>query len=104
MARVRITPIGEGSRLDIWQYIARDNPEAADALIDQIDAASEQYARQPLMGEIREELGHELRSFTVGKYVVIYRPADDGIVVLLVIHGARDVPAVFRSLFHADMN
>jgi hypothetical protein len=31
----------------------------------------------------------------------LYEPLADGILVLLVVHGARDIPTVFRDLFPA---
>jgi toxin ParE1/3/4 len=51
------------------------------------------------MGDPRPDLGEGLRCFVVGSYVVIYKPLDDGILVLLVVQGARDIPAVFRTIF-----
>jgi toxin ParE1/3/4 len=49
------------------------------------------------MGEARPDLGDEVRCFAVGNYVAFYRPLEDGILLLLVIHGARDIPTVFRE-------
>ena len=57
------------------------------------------YARQPGMGDPRFELGDGVRSFAAGSYVVFYRPEADGILILLVAHGARDIPNVFRDRF-----
>jgi len=51
------------------------------------------------MGDPRPDLGENIRCFPVGNYVVIYRPLGDGIIVLLVIHGAMDIPTAFRELF-----
>jgi len=31
----------------------------------------------------------------VGNYVIFYRPIEDGIVVIRVLHGARDLPELF---------
>ena len=45
---------------------------------------------------MRPELGSGVRSFPVGKYVVFYLATEDGIKVIQVIHGARDIPVVFR--------
>lgn len=83
----------------IYDHIGVENqsPAAADAFIDAIRRACEPYARQPLMGELREELGPDIRSFThTRNYIVIYRPHDDGIDVLRVIHSARNWERVFR--------
>ena len=99
MARVVRTDVAEESRLEIWLYIADDSPEAADRLIRAIDDKCRLYATQPYIGEARPDLGPDVRCFPVGNYVVIYRPLPDGIELLLVTHGARDIPALYRRLF-----
>lgn len=43
---------------------------------------------QPLMGQSREDLAANLRSFSVGNYVILYRPAQSGIKVARVLHAA----------------
>jgi toxin ParE1/3/4 len=80
---------------EIHEYVARDNPPAADRLIDRLKDQFRLLARQPLMGQARPELAPDLRSFGVGNYVIFYRPAQDGIEVARVIHGARDVDSLF---------
>ena len=54
-------------------------------------------AGQPLMGRERPELAPNLRSFSVGSYVILYRPISEGIEVGRIIHGARDIDAQFRG-------
>jgi len=49
------------------------------------------------MGRARPELGHGLRSFVVGQYVVFYRPSTKGIEIVRVLHGARDIGATFEA-------
>ena len=39
----------------------------------------------------------DCRRVTVGSYVVFYRELDDGVAVLRVIHGSRDVSAVLEE-------
>jgi plasmid stabilization system protein ParE len=36
-----------------------------------------------------------LRSLPVGSYIVFYRPMEDGIIVIRVLHGARYLPELF---------
>jgi plasmid stabilization system protein ParE len=55
------------------------------------------YARNPLMGESRDDLLPDIRLFTVRPYVVFYYPQQDGIRVARIIHGARDYPALFSE-------
>ena len=49
------------------------------------------------MGRVRSELAPELRSFPVGRYVVFYLPCPDGIDIVRVLHGARDIETVLQS-------
>ena len=87
--------------LDIWLHIARDNPPAADHLLERIQQRCHLYTSQPEMGQPRPDLGANVRCFSVDNYVVIYRPHEDGIVLLMVIHGSRDIPPLLRQRFAA---
>jgi toxin ParE1/3/4 len=100
MARVKKTQAPERSLDEVFDYIGRQNqsPAAAARLLRRIAAKCELYATQPFGGEARPDLGTGIRCFPVDSYVVLYRPLDDGILVLLVVHGARDIPSVFRDV------
>lgn len=102
MGRITRTPQAEESRLAVWQYIAKDNVDAADRLIRQIDEKCELYVDSPLLGDICDEFGLGVRCFYVGRYVIYYRPSKDGILVLLVLHSARDLLNVYRRAFGAE--
>lgn len=97
MPRVRKTVLAENDLDEIWFHIALDNSEAADALLDTIDKQSTSLVRNPRLGRARPELLEELRSFPVGNYVLFYRPMDDGIEIVRVLHGARDLPNQFSE-------
>ncbi len=81
--------------VDIWLYVADDDPAAADALLERIGHSCELLATHPEMGRSREELGRGLRSHTVGRYVVFYRSVPEGIEVARVLSGYRDLDALF---------
>jgi len=98
LSRVRKTVLAETDLADIWFYIALDNPDAADGLIDKIEQQSGLLARNPKLGRVRPELMEDLRSFPIGNYVVFYRPEPEGIEIVRVVHGARDVPGQFPQL------
>ena len=101
MSTVRKTPKAEESLLDIgvWIYQSSGSIEIAFQELGRIDAKARQYANQPMMGTARPDLGENIRCFTVDSFVVIYEPSDDGITILLAIHGAQDVPRAFQKLF-----
>ena len=80
---------------DIWDHIAQDNLNAANGVLRRIFATCDLLASQHMMGEARPELGRDLRSMSVGSYVIFFRPHEVGIGVARVLHGARDVDAQF---------
>lgn len=100
MARVVRTSLARKSLKEIGRYIADESGSRAIALrfLDSIEEKCRLYSTQPLMGEARPDLGKSVRCFPVGNYVVLYRPLKDGIELLLVVHGARDIPTLYRRL------
>ena len=83
---------------EIWRYIARDNPAAADRLITAIERQLSGIASMPGIGREEPNLAANLRSFPVGNYLIFYRPSADGIALVRVLHGARDIsPEYFTN-------
>jgi|ERR1700723_485052 len=61
---------------DIWNFIAADNPAAADLQIDTFLKAFKELARWPGKGHTRRDLtSRTVRFWRVGSYLVIYREA-----------------------------
>ena len=81
---------------EIWFYIAQDNVQAADKLIKAIISKFPKLATMPLLGRKRPELLSKLRSFPISRYVIFYIPMKNGIQVVRVLHGARDIPPLFE--------
>jgi toxin ParE1/3/4 len=83
---------------EIWLYIADDSPATADCFVDEIIARFRDLAdlaEQPGMGRTREELAPSLRSVPVGNYLIFYRAHSDGIDIVRVLSGFRDLPGLF---------
>ena len=95
MSRYRIDPVAYEDMEAIYDYIAGDNPSAADRLLDRFHDKFRLLATHPLLGQVRPELREHLRSVSVGNYVIYFTPIPDGIAVARVIHGARDIEAQF---------
>jgi toxin ParE1/3/4 len=47
--------------------------------------------RNQMMGRARPELRPDLRSFPYGAYLILYRAIDDGVEIVRVVHGARNL-------------
>ena len=77
----------------IWSFIAADNIQAAERLIDRIGSVFQMLVENPLAGRERPELRRGLRSFPVRNYIVFYIPVPDGIEVIRVMNGRQDIDA-----------
>ncbi|MCC6124020.1 MAG: type II toxin-antitoxin system RelE/ParE family toxin [Pirellulales bacterium] len=82
---------------EIWHYIACDNITAADRLIDSIAERCRLFSANSEMGQKRPDLDVAIRCFSVGNYVIYFRPITDGIEVVRVLHGARDSKNIFSK-------
>lgn len=81
----------------IWTYIALDNLKAADRFLEAAYDTFIELANMPLLGRHRSFSSinvDDIRSFHVKgfrKYLILYRPTASGVLVLRVVHGARDL-------------
>jgi toxin ParE1/3/4 len=98
MARIERTRESKRDYEGILDYIAADNPSAAEKLIRTFDSKLSDYAEQPRMGTLREEYGKDIRSFPVGNYIIYYRPIRDGIELIRVLHAHRDHRRIFDEM------
>lgn len=90
MIRILRTPQAETDLADIWSYIARDNPSAADRLIRQISDTFDLLAVNPDLGIRMDDLRAGLRCKPVRRrYLVFYEVEGDAIHIHRILHGAR---------------
>jgi len=82
---------------EIWDYIADDSEARADAFVGTIDAKFQTLAKQPGIGRLRDELAAGLRSLPVGRYIIFYLPLAEGVDIIRVLHGARDIDTIFHE-------
>jgi toxin ParE1/3/4 len=87
--RLQRTARAEVDLIDIWAFIARHNPSAADRWLDILDQKSQALARNPLMGRARDDIAPGLRHLPVGRYLILYRAIDGGVEVVRYVHGMR---------------
>jgi toxin ParE1/3/4 len=91
MRRILRTRASRSDYDEIWSYLAVRDLAAADRLVDQLDATLMIIASAPHIGRKVEELAPDLRSFPVGNYLIFYRPVEDGIQLIRLLHGAREI-------------
>lgn len=95
MPHVIIRPRAEADLVDIWNDIAQDSPSRADRMLERSGDTMNRLAAMPFMGQARFDLAPGLRMFPVGNYLIFFRPIEDGIEVIRVLHGRRNITRRF---------
>ena len=85
MPTLIFSPASDRDIDDIWRYVAKDSEFQADRLITKFREKLEHLAKWNTMGRPRPEFG---------KYCFFFRPIDDGIEVIRIIHSARDLDQI----------
>jgi len=92
--------LGPGVEFDlesIWDFIARDDVNAADRWLSKLYDAFELIARSPGIGHTRRDLTvHSVLFWPVDAYLIIYRVQVDLVEVVAVTQGSRDIPSFLR--------
>ncbi len=95
-SRYQLTDQADQDLFEASLYLARmGSIEAAEGFLKTLRQKFDLLAKNPELGRSRAELAPNLRSIPQGKYVIFYRPDAQGIVVVRVLHGSRDVKRAF---------
>ena len=97
MPIIKRTARVEEDLIEIWLYIAHDDVRAADRLLDEIEEKFFLLADHPSLGPSRPDIAPGLRYLPVRRYLILYREITDGIEIVRVVHGARDVRSLMTD-------
>ncbi len=75
--------------------LTRFGTAVADRALDVINSRCETLRQFPYGGETCPQFGEQLRWYPAGNYVIFYRPTDDGIQIVRVLDGRRDLRRAF---------
>jgi len=95
MNHFRFSPKAAQDLDDIIDYIVQRNPIAAAHVLRRIEQTCRKLAQFPGMGTERDDLQLGLRVFLSGNCVICYRDTGNGIEIARVVHGSRDIQALF---------
>ena len=89
---IRYLSTAEMDLIDIFEYIKKDNPDAAISQLEKFDTSISQLALNPFLGAIPKDerlkrLGYRMR--IVDKYLVFYVLKAKTVQIRRIIHGAR---------------
>jgi toxin ParE1/3/4 len=88
---------------EIWDFIAKDNPEAAEKVVAAIEETFQILAENPGLGrpkKLKDSRLRNLRFRSVPRfenYLVFYQEIATGIEVFHVYHTARNIKALLRK-------
>ena len=83
---------------EIWEYIAVDNPLAAQRVREEILDEIRKLVEFPHIGHRRPDLTSRLLRFQVVRnYVIAYAPNEKPLIVIAVLHGRRS-PRVMAAI------
>jgi addiction module RelE/StbE family toxin len=80
----------------IHEYISRDAPGRAPIFLQKLIAATEPLLDFPRMGRVVPEGDGRQREIAFDPYRIIYRVEGDEIMIVTVVHGARDLVGLWR--------
>lgn len=84
--------------MELWSWRAETvSPGSADALLRAVTEAMRFLADYPQSGRLRDDLRPGLRSHPVKNYIIFYEPLPDGILVVRVLYGGRDIAQLFED-------
>jgi antitoxin ParD1/3/4/toxin ParE1/3/4 len=85
---------------EIWEYIAADNLDAADRVLEEIYEAIGALVRFPHQGHLRPDLtSRPLRFHVIRHYVLAYTPDEKPLAVVAILHGRRN-PRVLAAILN----
>jgi plasmid stabilization system protein ParE len=92
MEKIRWSREAEQWLKEIYEYIAQDNPSAAEKVVSGIYDKAQLLSDFPELGQkYREEPEGDIRVLLYGHYRIAYIITDDHIDILGVFHGALDI-------------
>jgi plasmid stabilization system protein ParE len=100
MSSYVISPLALEEMVKIQVFIARDNPHAAEDLVEQFFSAFEHPARWPRSGHTRTDLTpRNVLFWPLGSDLIVYteKVRSGDVLIVAVLHGARDLPGILEE-------
>ena len=97
MARYLINVLASQDLNEIADYFAANNVKAGEKFFQDFNRKCNQLVSFPNSGKSYEEIYPQLKGIPLAGYIVFYRILDDGIEILRVISGCRNLPSIFTE-------
>lgn len=95
MSQYLISPEAIRDLDEIIDYFAVRNIDAGDQFLDEFTKKCRYLTQFPKIGRSYSDLRVYLRGIPIRNYILFYRITNDGIEIMRVIRGERDLEAIF---------
>ena len=93
-----ISPEASQDLSDIIDYFTGRNIDAGERFVDEFAKKCKYLANFPNMGRSYANIKPELRGVPLDGYIIFYRVMDDGIEIVRVVSGYRNLESLFTQL------
>jgi toxin ParE1/3/4 len=83
---------------EICEFLAQTHPRLASQWFDEVREKCKLVSSFPSMSKSYAWLDPDLRGFVIDDYIIFYYPAENGIKIIRVIHGSRDLKVLFQDI------
>jgi toxin ParE1/3/4 len=100
---IKRRPQARRDLVELADHIAKNSLPASDRFLEAAEKAFALLASMPEMGGLWETNNPTFAGLRVWsirgfeKYLIFYRPIEDGIEVLRVLHGSQDIASIFEA-------
>ena len=95
MSRYIISPTASRDLEEIIYYFTQRDIDAGERFIAKFNKKCRNLVQFPNLGRSYADLEPSLKGISLDGYIILYKPADDGIEIVRVLSGYRDLPALF---------
>lgn len=95
--RVELSRFVEGDLEAIADFIAEDSPARAVVFVRKIRHAILRIGKQPLLYQLRPEIGEGARLALVGRCLILFRVIANRVRIERIVYGGRDLSPLFAG-------
>ena len=97
MSRYVINILASQDLTEISDYFAEMNIEVGEEFFREFNGKCQQLVSFPSSGKSYAAIRADLRGLSIEGYIIFYRIIDDGIEILRVVDGRRNLPSLFSG-------
>jgi toxin ParE1/3/4 len=97
MSRYVINVLASRDLTEISDYFAETNMEVGERFFREFNSKCQQLVSFPSSGKSYGAIRSDLRGLSIEGYIIFYRILDDGIEILRVVSGRRNIPSLFSD-------